>query len=153
MKLLNRVLLGIGIILVIIQFIRPQRNNSGTNSVTDISMAINVPDSVQGILKKACYDCHSNNTVYPWYANVQPVGWFLARHIRLAKEDLNFSEFGSYPQRRQLSKVAAIADEIDENAMPLPSYRLMHKNARLQPWEKRLVIRWTEKFGQNHGSE
>jgi len=144
MKITKRVFLLIGVIFVILQFFRPDRSNKGTISDNDISKAINISDSVYAILKKACYDCHSNNTDYPWYSNVQPVGWLLARDIKLAKENLNFNEFGTYNQRRQLSKLNAIAEEIDENAMPLPSYRLMHKDARLLPAEKRLLIDWGE---------
>ncbi len=144
MKLLTKILLPIGLAVVIIQFIRPARNKDEQGFENDISKVMSIPDSVQTILKNACYDCHSNNTVYPWYSNIQPVGWFLARDIKLAKENLNFSEFGTYNQRRRSGKLNAIADEINENAMPLPSYRLMHKDARLLPAEKRLLISWAE---------
>jgi hypothetical protein len=144
MKLLTKILLATGLAVVTIQFIQPARNRDERAFESDISKVMSIPDSVQTILKNACFDCHSNNTVYPWYSNIQPVGWFLARDIKLAKENLNFSEFGTYNQRRRLSKLNAIADEINENAMPLPSYRLMHKDARLLPEEKRLLISWAE---------
>ncbi len=105
---------------------------------------VTVADSVKVILRNACYDCHSNNTDYPWYSNIQPIGWYLANHITKAKEDLNFSEFGGYSTRRQKSKLDAIGDEISNNGMPLPSYRLLHKNARLSENEKTLLINWTQ---------
>lgn len=144
MKLTGKILLSAGIVLVAIQFIQPARNKSELTSETDISKAMNVPDNVQGIIKKACYDCHSNNTEYPWYSYIQPAGWFLAGHIKKAREELNFSEFGGYTARRQSGKLDQIANEIRDNGMPLPSYRLMHKNARLSQEEKTLLTDWAE---------
>ena len=137
-----KILLGIGLVLIAIQFIRPARNISSQILATDITKTVKVSDSVQAVLKKACYDCHSNNTNYPWYSNIQPVGWFLANHLSEGKRRLNFSEFGSYTQRRQLSKLNDIANEVQDDAMPLSSYKLLHKEARLTANEKSLVIKW-----------
>jgi hypothetical protein len=111
---------------------------------TDISKIVSIPDSVQVVLKNACYDCHSNNTNYPWYSNIQPMGWLMATHIRQGKEELNFSEFGSYSSRKQLSKLNGIANSIKDDIMPLSSYKLMHKNARLSTIEKVLIINWVK---------
>jgi hypothetical protein len=144
MKLTKIILVVLGIAFVVIQFIQPGRNKNGQVSVTDISKVVTIPDSVQVILKNACYDCHSNNTAYPWYSYIQPVGWFLAKDISEAKEMLNFSEFGEYPARRQLNKFDVIADEVSTNGMPLPSYRLLHKNARLNKNEKVLLTNWAQ---------
>jgi hypothetical protein len=144
MKLVRYILLALGIIFVAIQFIRSERNNNEQPSPTDIAQAFTVPDSVKVILKNACYDCHSNNTFYPWYSHVQPSGWFLNRHITQGKDELNFSEFGSYSTRRQLSKLDEIEDVINDDIMPLPSYRLLHKKARLSQKEKTLLINWAE---------
>jgi len=139
-----KILLGIGLVLIAIQFIQPARNISSQILATDISKTVKVSDSVQAVLKKACYDCHSNNTNYPWYSNIQPVGWFLANHVSEGKKRLNFSEFGSYPQRRQQSKLNDIANEVQDGGMPLSSYTLIHKEARLTENEKSLVIKWTQ---------
>lgn len=139
-----KILLGIGLVLIAIQFIRPSRNISSQILATDITKTVKVSDSVQAVLKKACYDCHSNNTNYPWYSNIQPVGWFLANHVSGGKRHLNFSEFGSYSKRRQLSKLNDIANEIQDDDMPLTSYKLMHKEARLTAYEKSLVIKWSQ---------
>jgi hypothetical protein len=138
----KKILAAIGLIVVAIQFIQPARNKNGQASATDISRVVTVPDCVQVILRKACYDCHSNNTDYPWYSNIQPVSWYLANHITKAKEGLNFSEFGGYSSRRQKSKLDAITDEISDKGMPLPSYRLLHKNARLSKIEKAQLTNW-----------
>jgi hypothetical protein len=139
-----KILLSIGLVLIAIQFIRPARNISSQILATDITKTVKVSDSVQAVLKKACYDCHSNNTNYPWYSNIQPVGWFLANHVSEGKRRLNFSEFGSYSQRRQSSKLNNIANEVQDGGMPLSSYTLIHKEARLTANEKSLVIKWAQ---------
>jgi hypothetical protein len=144
MKLARYLLLATMIIFVAIQFIRSERNKNEQPSPTDITKALTVPDSVLVILKNACYDCHSNNTDYPWYSNIEPIGWLLARHIIHGKDELNYSEFGTYATRKQLSKLDEIEDVINDDIMPLPSYRLMHKKARLKQNEKSLLINWLQ---------
>ncbi len=141
MSLKLKILLATGIAITAIQFIQPVHKNTRTPA-TDILNIVNIPDSVQSVLKIACYDCHSNNTRYPWYSTIQPVGWLISHHIIKAREELNFSEFGSYSQRRQISKLDGIANSINDDIMPLPSYKLMHKNAQLSAHEKVLIINW-----------
>ena len=131
-------------LFIAIQFIRPVHNKSGKPSTGEISKVIPIPDTVGILLKNACYDCHSNNTSYPLYSNIQPVGWLMAYHIKQAKNELNFSDFGSYSQRRQLSKLDGIANSIKDDIMPLSSYKLMHKNSKLSTYEKELVINWVQ---------
>jgi hypothetical protein len=142
MSRLKKILLVILIAFIAIQFIQPARNESGQVLPTDISKVYNIPDQVQTVIKNACYDCHSNNTNYPWYANIQPVGWILARHIKNGKAELNFSEFGDYSSRKQRSKLNSIAKTIEDGTMPLSSYTLIHKNAILTKEEKALIIDW-----------
>lgn len=113
---------------------------------TDLNNLYPVPDNVQSILKRSCYDCHSNNTNYPWYSNVQPFGLWLDRHIRKGKEDLNFSDFGSYKGKRQVNKLKEIENSIKDRSMPLSSYVFMHKNARLTDADKNAVIQWLNKI-------
>src|SRR5215212_7294072 len=142
MRRTKKILLGVLIVLVLIQFIQPSRNKSSRMLSTDLAKTINVPANVQSIFKIACYDCHSNNTNYPWYSGIQPFGWFLARHIRKGKAELNFSEFGSYSSRRQISKLNGIANSIKDGSMPLPSYTMMHQETRLSNDDKALIIDW-----------
>lgn len=133
-----------GILIIAIQFIRPVANRSDRVSATDVTKVIAVSESVQGLLTNACFDCHSNNTNYPWYAYVEPVGWFLARDIKHGKEELNFSEFAGYSSERQGSKLSDIEDMVDGDLMPLSSYKMMHKEAQLNANEKALIIHWAE---------
>jgi hypothetical protein len=146
MKRIKKILLVIFFIIliayIVIQFIRPARNVSGQVSETDILKLFNVPGNVSTLLKNACYDCHSNNTNYPWYSNIQPVGWLLAEDIKDGKAELNFSEFGSLSSRRQISKLKNVASRIKDGTMPLPMYQLMHPEARLTEDEKQLLIDW-----------
>ena len=133
------------ILLIGIQFIRPARNYSQAISEHSLGRLYEIPDTLSWVLQKACFDCHSNNTRYPWYSNVQPFGWMLANHIRKGKTDLNFDEFGTYSTRKQKNKLKAIVNEIRDNKMPLRSYTWLHKDARLNEKEKQLLINWFTK--------
>jgi hypothetical protein len=99
---------------------------------------------VQTILSKACNDCHSNNTVYPWYNTIQPVAWWLNNHIKNGKRHLNFSEFGAYRISRQYKKLNDCEEELKEGEMPLSSYTWIHKNAVLNTQEKQKLTDWCE---------
>ena len=136
--------IGFAVLLVLIgiQFLQPGRNSSGQVPATDISKTVFIPESVQSLLQTACNDCHSNNTNYPWYANIQPMGWLLANHIKDGKAELNFNEFGSYSKRRQQSKLKSIASQVKDDEMPLASYTMLHKDAKLTKEQKALIINW-----------
>lgn len=142
---MKKIGLAVLIVLAGIQFIQPVRNENGSALQTDIFKTISIPANVQLILQTACYDCHSNNTNYPWYTNIQPMGWLLANHIKEGKAELNFNDFGSYSQRRQQSKLKSIASQVKDGEMPLTSYVLMHKSARLTEEQKALIIDWALK--------
>jgi len=143
-SLLKKILLSTGAVIIGIQFFQPALNKNNQVFDTDISKIVTTSDSVQAILKNACYDCHSNNTNYPWYSNIQPVGWLMAKHVRKGKDELNYNEFVSYSPRRQLSKLNGIANSIRDDIMPLSSYKWMHKNAQLNKYEKALLINWVQ---------
>ena len=132
-------------VFVLIQFIQPARNRSGQVLNTDLTKVFAVPATVKVILESACYDCHSNNTRYPWYSYIQPGGWWLANHIKEGKEELNFSEFGMYSQRRQINKLRSIENSIKDGSMPLSSYAWLHKDARLTNDEKVVITGWITK--------
>jgi hypothetical protein len=153
MRRIKKIPLALLIAFVAIQFIQPVHNRSGQVLPTDFTKAFVVPDSVRSILQIACYDCHSNNTVYPWYSNIQPMAWVMARHIKNGKDKLNFSDFGSYTTRRQISKLKDIANQIKDAEMPISAYKMMHKNARLSQTEKKLLIDWMSKTADSLSTE
>ncbi|MDQ6756916.1 MAG: heme-binding domain-containing protein [Bacteroidota bacterium] len=142
MRILKKILMGLFIVFIIIQFIRPAHNTSGQVLPTDITKIINVPGNILSVLKNSCYDCHSNNTRYPWYINIQPMGWIMANHIKDGKANLNFSEFGSYSKRKQANKLRAIAKSINDGSMPISSYTIMHTDAKLSEENKKNITNW-----------
>ena len=141
---IKKIFLGLLVIFLLMQILQPARNKSAQVMPQDISTLVPVPDDVQGILKKSCYDCHSNNTEYPWYAYVQPLHWYLNSHIRSGKEELNFNEFAGYTLRRRQNKLRAIENSLKDGTMPLSSYIMIHRNAILDPREKSILIKWVK---------
>lgn len=139
--------IGLGIILVFvaIQLIQPAHNKSEQVVSTDFFNVYRVPGNVKTLLQNACYDCHSNNTNYPWYSNIQPMAWLMSNHIRAGKEELNFSVFGNYPARRQINKLKGIANQIKDGEMPIASYKMMHRSANLTKEDKVLIGNWMNK--------
>ncbi len=128
--------------LVIIQFFRPERNTASGAQTNAIANKYAVPANVNGILQKACNDCHSNNTVYPWYANIQPVAWWLADHVNEGKGELNFDEFLTYSPKKAHHKMEEVIEMVKEGEMPLNSYTIIHRNANLSQEEKVAITDW-----------
>jgi hypothetical protein len=142
------------IIFLLMQLYQPARNIALKQDLTaNFTKVYNVPKKVEAILRTSCYDCHSNNTNYPWYSNVQPVGVFMQNHINEGKENLNFNEYGNYTKRKQNSKLKAINKQIKLNEMPLASYTLIHKNAILSSSQKQEVMNWIEKTSDSLSSK
>jgi hypothetical protein len=133
------VLLGI---LLIMQFFRPKKNIDNNVQVNNITKVAAIPTEVNAIFQKACYDCHTNNTKYPWYAEVMPVGWFLANHVKEGKQHFNFDEFATYKPKKALHKLEEVAETVEKNEMPMNSYTKIHKEAQLTDSEKKLLIDW-----------
>lgn len=131
-------------IVLVLQFFRPTRNTGLADGPKDITHVVKVPEEVMDILKKSCYDCHSNHTHYPWYTNIQPVGWWLQDHVDEGKEELNFTEFGSYSLKKQKHKLHECEEMVEEGEMPLSSYTLMHTDAKLEEKEKEALIKWVD---------
>jgi hypothetical protein len=148
MSRIKKILLALLIVFVAIQFIQPAHNTSKHLLPTDFAKVYTVPANVQSVLQNACYDCHSNNTKYPWYVNIQPMGWIMKRHIDNGKAKLNFSEFGSLSNRRQVSKLKEISNQIKDDEMPISSYKMMHKNANLTNEQKVFVTDWMNKTAE-----
>ena len=141
-RVIKNIFTGLLIILVFIQFIRPKKNINTTVTPQDIAVMYPMPDSVHMILEKACYDCHSNTTRYPWYNNIQPVAFWLNNHVADGKRHLNFSEFGQMPFAKQIRWLKKSAREVENEGMPLDSYLWIHKDARLSDAEKNMLISW-----------
>ena len=126
------------------QFIRPAPNNGVAEGPQSLVAQRQVPADVQKMLQRACYDCHSDHTHYPWYASVQPVAWWLNQHVTEGKAELNFSAFGRYSPKRAASKLRDMADEVRERQMPLKSYLLVHGEAKLTDADIARLTSWAE---------
>lgn len=143
--MIRKILLGLGIILILIQFIHPEKNESN-DKTHDISTKYTVPANVNHLLEVACNDCHSNKTIYPWYSQIQPVAWWMNHHVEEGKGELNFSTFTSLPIAVQNHKFEETIEMIEDKAMPLPSYTWfgMHKEADLSDEERKAIIDWAK---------
>ena len=127
-------------IVLVIQVIPVERNVSTVPPGQSFERTQKVPANVAAILKVSCYDCHSNNSRYPWYSELQPGAWFMAQHIKKGRDELNFDEFNNYSKRRKKAKIKSIISQIEKDEMPLKSYRMMHGNARLSADEKKELL-------------
>jgi|TARA_R110000744_G_scaffold342872_4_gene448054 hypothetical protein len=142
MKVVKKIALVLLVAFVGIQFIPTERNQSDSVPSTDFMLVHNVPENIQNKLQVSCYDCHSNNTQYPWYNKIQPVAWFLEDHVKEGKAELNFNEWDSLSNRRKASKLKSIISQIEDDKMPLSSYTLIHRDAVFSDTEKQELIQW-----------
>ncbi|MEQ3662961.1 MAG: heme-binding domain-containing protein, partial [Flavobacterium sp.] len=108
----------------------------------DFLVMNNTTPEIASQIKASCYDCHSNQSVYPWYASVQPFGWWLKNHIEGGKKHLNFSEFGNYSAKKQAHKMEECSELVEEAEMPLSSYTLIHKEAVLDKTQREALINY-----------
>jgi len=128
--------------LALLQFFPIDKTLPPTEEAQEFHVVQNPPDAVFSILKNACYDCHSNHTRYPWYSNIQPVGWWLQSHVENGRTELNFSEFGKWNKAEQIEVLDHCARLIEKGKMPLGSYLPMHPEARLTGQQKALLVNW-----------
>ncbi|TFG76432.1 MAG: cytochrome C [Flavobacteriales bacterium] len=143
--MLKKILIGLGIVLIVIQFIRPDRNES--NDLTyDIATRYPVSEDVAQLLQVSCNDCHSNKTEYPWYANVQPVAWWLNDHVVDGKRHLNFSTFTKMPIAIQNHKFEETIEMVEKKEMPLADYTYLglHSEAKLTDDQREKITDWAK---------
>lgn len=140
MKIVKKILVGLLIVLVVLQFYRPEKNESGYESVMAFENETQPTDEIKAILKTKCYDCHSNQTTYPWYAEVSPVSLWLDDHIRHGKGHFNASEWTSYPVKKKDHKLEELVEMVEEREMPLDSYTWIHGDITEQ--EREMLITW-----------
>lgn len=134
------------IILVGIQFIPTIINKQSIDNSKDFITIYDVPKAIGTQLKTSCYDCHSNNTIYPWYSKIQPINMLLSKHINDGKEELNLSEFETYSKRQKKSKLKSMISQIKKDEMPLSSYTLLHWDASLSENDKKDILIYLDKL-------
>lgn len=132
------------LVLIAMQFYRPEKNMAQGNHTAIFITETNPPEDVKLILKSTCYDCHSNNTSYPWYNNIAPVSYWLADHVKQGKDELNFSVWGSYSAKKKDHKLEEVVEVIEEGEMPLKEYTWTHAEAKLTDAQKQAIIKWAK---------
>jgi hypothetical protein len=140
----KRIGLGLIVVLVVLQFFRPDRNATPVDPQQDLLSVASPPDQVASLIRSSCYDCHSNQTNYPWYSNISPVSWYLNQHISKGKEEVNFSEYGSLEKADKIRVLDEFYEVLEGGDMPLPSYTLIHREARLSKEEIDALCSWSE---------
>jgi len=129
-------------LVIIVQFIPVVLPENTDDLSNDLIQTQNIPTEVADILQQSCYDCHSSNTVYPWYSHVAPVSWLVIRDVNNGREELNFSQWKSLSKRKQLKTLNNIAEEVESKEMPMPIYTLIHRDAILDESAINLVVNW-----------
>lgn len=147
--MIKKILLVLLYALIIIQFIHPKKNRSAGPQPNYIGTSFPVPADVRSIMTKACNDCHSNNTRYPWYTKLQPLHWWMDKHIRNGKKEINFDEYTNKSLRYQYHKMEETIEMVKEGKMPLDSYTWTHKDARLTADEKAKITAWATSVMDN----
>src|SRR5258705_9058454 len=140
--MLRKFLLFLLAAFIIIQFIHPKTNKADAMQPNYIGNVYPIPENVKSILTKACMDCHSNNTRYPWYANIQPVDWWMNGHIKDGKKGMNLDEYTNKRLRYQYHKMEDFVEQVKKGDMPLNSYTWIHKDAILSQDEKNTLMDW-----------
>lgn len=140
--MVKKILIAVIVFAALIQLIRPTPNTSSAPNPNALRAHYPVPDSVEQVLRVACYDCHSNHSRYPWFDKVAPVSWLVAYHIRGGKQHLNFDEFFAYPVKKQAKRLRDMAETVEDRTMPLSTYTWAHKDAILTEAQKKILIDW-----------
>ena len=129
-------------VFIIIQFFPIDKSNPITNEGMDFLKIKNTPEPIAKLIRNSCYDCHSNETKYPFYSNIQPVAWLLKNHIDEGRKELNFSTFATYEPKRQAHKLEEAAEYVEQKNMPLESYTLGHSDAKLSDEQRKQLVNY-----------
>ncbi|AKA33740.1 heme-binding domain-containing protein [Flagellimonas lutaonensis] len=145
MKIAKKIAVALLVVLVVMQFIRPDKNQTDNPDYVAVFEAETSPsEEVKKILKQSCYDCHSDHTEYPWYNNIAPVSYWLADHIDHGKGHLDFSDWQNYDAEKKDHKLEEIVEEVKEGEMPLKEYTWTHSEARLTKEQREMITTWAQ---------
>ena len=137
---MKKILIILLMVFIIIQFFPIDKTNPITNEGMDFLKIKNTPEPIAKLIRNSCYDCHSNETKYPFYSNIQPVAWLLKNHIDEGRKELNFSTFATYEPKRQARKLEEAAEYVEQKKMPLESYTLGHSDAKLSDEQRKQLV-------------
>lgn len=143
-KVLKWVVIVLVVILVAIQLVRPARTNPPVDQSKTLEANLRVTPEVNAIVARSCNDCHSSKTAWPWYSNVAPISWYLARHVNGGRRQLSFSEWGTYPTKKAVRKLDEICEQVEMGEMPLKPYVPLHPAAKLSDADKQILCNWAK---------
>lgn len=133
-----------GVVFVLLQFIQPNRENPQTDPALSMSAELNVPKNIQSLLDRGCRDCHSNQTVWPFYSYVAPASWLVSYDVTEGRKYFNMSEWGKYKISKKIQKLSGIHEAVSNKSMPMPKYIPLHPEADLSDAERDTLSRWAQ---------
>ncbi len=139
-----RIVVALVVVFVAAQAIPVARTNPPVDPSKTLAASLRVPPDVSATFQRSCQDCHSNQTTWPWYSQVAPFSWLLARHVTEGRRELNMSEWAQYQVRRKDRKLKEICEQVQKGSMPMTSYLLIHRDAAVSPQEKTSICQWTD---------
>lgn len=143
---MKKILLILAFIFIFIQFFQIDKTNPPVNEGMDFLRIKDTPEPIAKITRNSCYDCHSNESKYPFYSNIQPFAWLLKNHIDEGRQELNFSVFATYEKKRQAHKLEESAEMVEQKEMPLESYQIAHPEAKLTDEQRKELAQYFRKI-------
>jgi Haem-binding domain len=131
-------------VFIAIQVVRPARTNPASDPAKAITKRLAVPADVQAIFDRSCRNCHSHETVWPWYSNVAPISWDVINHVNDGRGSMNFSDWPAGPEEAG-DLLDSICDEVKKGHMPIPRYTWLHGEARLTDADRKRLCAWSSK--------
>lgn len=139
---MKKMLVVLLVAFIIIQFFPIDKTNPPVDAGMDFLKIKHTPEPIAKIITTSCYDCHSNESKYPWYSNIAPASWFLQNHIKEGRKHLNFSTFAMYEPKRQIKKMEECVELIEKHEMPLESYYIGHQDAKITDIQRQELIKY-----------
>ncbi len=143
-KFLKLMALAVAILFVSVQFVRPNKTNPPVVQAQAIESHVRITPEVAGIFERACKDCHSHQTEWPWYSQVAPVSWYVTDHVNHGRKHLNFSRWSAYDREQADWLLGAMCMTAERGQMPLSSYTRMHHSAKLSPLDVQTLCAWSK---------
>ncbi|MEW6126278.1 MAG: heme-binding domain-containing protein [Acidobacteriota bacterium] len=143
-NILRWAIISLALLFVVLQFVRPAKTNPMIDDSRALHNQTEMNQEVTAVIKRACYDCHSNDTRWPWYSNIAPVSWFVIDHVNHGRKHLNFSNWADYDKQQKATQLFLIGETVRLGKMPMSSYTLMHADAQLTDDDKKLIAEWVK---------
>jgi hypothetical protein len=143
----KRIALALVVVFLLAQFVQPRRTNPPVVPSRSLEAHVQVPRDVLPILKRSCGDCHSSETVWPWYSHIAPVSWFVVDDVNEGRSHINFQDWEAQENPKEATEhLALICKEVQDKGMPPLSYRLMHRGSRLSEKDVDAICFWSQSF-------